>query len=229
MNWLEFFANMIDNVLSWPVAVLLIVLILRKQLRELFRTVENFVLEHGGTKFSVTRNLEIAKESVAAAKAQALPPPTESEASDTPYDDQGSPYDETDTFYTDPSNTDTAAAKEAEYLAEQYSHAWKLARRDPSYAIEVAWDRLIAEQVRRSAHDRGQPPADDTFYLLKQLNSRGLVNDDIVRSVKNLNVIRMKVAFAEDDPIPVEALEYVEVAWQVANVLSFLRSEDAKR
>jgi len=70
MNWLEFTSNIMDNVLSWPVAVLLIVLILRKQLRELFRTIENLVLEAGGTKLSVTRNLELAKEGIAAAKSE---------------------------------------------------------------------------------------------------------------------------------------------------------------
>jgi hypothetical protein len=67
MNWLEFTANIIDTVLSWPVAVLFIVVLLRKQLRELFRTVENFVLEAGGTKVSFTRSLERAREGVEAA------------------------------------------------------------------------------------------------------------------------------------------------------------------
>jgi hypothetical protein len=145
MSWLEFTAIIIDNVLSWPVAVLLIVLLLRKQLRELFRTVENFVLEAGGTKVSITRGLELAREGVAVAKAEALPSPTESEASSDLYGEPG-------TTYTNPSDTDAAAAKEAEYLADQYQHAWKLAQRNPSYAIEVAWERLVAEQVRRLAH-----------------------------------------------------------------------------
>jgi hypothetical protein len=224
VNWLEFFANIIDNVLSWPVAVLLIVLLLRKQLRELFRTVENFVLEAGGTKFSLTRNLETARESLAAGKAEALLPPTKSEASS----EDPESVDLAPAHKEERSPPDTTAMKEAEYLAEQYSHTWKLARKDPSYAIEVAWDRLIAEQVRRSAHDRGLPTSNDTFKLLIELNSRGLVNDDIVRSVRNLNVVRRKVAFAEKDPSPNEALEYVDVAWEAANVLSFLRSEDAK-
>jgi hypothetical protein len=70
MNWLEFTSNIIDSVLSWPVAVLLIVVLLRKQLRELFRTIENLVLEAGGTKFSVTRRLELARESVEAIKSE---------------------------------------------------------------------------------------------------------------------------------------------------------------
>jgi hypothetical protein len=69
MSWLEFAANIIDNVLSWPVAVLLVVPLLRKQLRELFHTIENFVLEAGGTRVSFTRSLERAREGVAAAKS----------------------------------------------------------------------------------------------------------------------------------------------------------------
>jgi hypothetical protein len=201
MGWLEFAANIIDNVLSWPVAVLLIVLLLRKQLRELFHTVENLVLEHGGTRLSINRNLERARESVAAAKSD-----RELEA---PKPD--------------------AAAEEAQYLADQYQHAWKLARRNPLNAIEVAWDRLIAEQVRRLAHDRGLPPADDTMHQLKELNSLGVVNDAIVNSAKSLNAIRTQVEFAQIDPSPNEALEYVDVAWEVSNYLSYLRTEDAKR
>jgi hypothetical protein len=69
MNWLEFSANIIDNVFSWPVAVLLIVFLLRKQLRELVRTVENLVVEAGGTRVSINRSLERAREGVAAAKS----------------------------------------------------------------------------------------------------------------------------------------------------------------
>jgi hypothetical protein len=70
MSGLEFTSNIIDNIFSWPVAVLLIVLILRRQLRELFHTIENLVLEAGGTKVSITRRLELAKESIATAKSE---------------------------------------------------------------------------------------------------------------------------------------------------------------
>jgi hypothetical protein len=222
MNWLEFFANLIDNVLSWPVAVLLIVLLLRKQLRELFRTVENFVLEHGGTRVSFTRSLERAREGVAAAKAEARPRLREA-SSDDPESKASIPALE-----EEPSSLDATAAKEAEYLAEQYSHAWKLARRNPSRAIEFAWDRLVAEQVRRLAQDRGLRPADATHYVLNELNSRGVVNDDIAKSANTLNEMRFRVATADGKPTRKHADQYIEVAWEVANYLSYLRSEDAK-
>jgi hypothetical protein len=214
MSWLEFAANFIDNVLSWPVAVFLIVVLLRKQLRELFRTIENFVLESGGTKVSFTRSLERAREGVAAATVL-----------HEVGHNIGLPHSGT---YVHGERTDVAARKEDEYLANQYKHTLERAESHPSYAIEVAWDRLIAEQVRRLAHDRDLPPADDTFYQLSELYSRGVVPDSIVRSAKNLNRIRFRVTTAEMDPSPNEALEYVEVAWAVAHYLSFLRSEDAK-
>jgi hypothetical protein len=82
MSWLEFASNIIDNVLSWPVAVFLIVLLMRKQIRELLLSVENFVVEAGGTRVSLTRSLERANEVVAAAKADLLPPPNDSDAAE---------------------------------------------------------------------------------------------------------------------------------------------------
>ena len=50
----------------------------------------------------------------------------------------------------------------------------------------------------------------------------------IGRSTKNLNAIRSRVATADLDPTPKHADQYIEVAWEVANYLSYLRSEDAK-
>jgi hypothetical protein len=127
MGWLEFAANIIDNVLSWPVAVLLIVFLLRNQLRGLFHTVENFVLEAGGTKVSFTRSLERARGGVAAARVDILPSPTGSDTSGNLYDEQGSAYT--------PSNTDAAVPPENEYLNNQHKHAVELAQRHPSFAI----------------------------------------------------------------------------------------------
>jgi hypothetical protein len=141
MSWLEFASNIIDNVFSWPVAVLLIVLLLRKQIREVLLSVENFVVEGGGTKVSVTRSLELAKQSITAAKA-ILPHPDESGA---------------------------VERQHAKDLAEQYSDVSELAQRNPPYAMEVAWERLITEQVRRLARNRGLSTVGDTTYLFKEL------------------------------------------------------------
>lgn len=229
MNWMEFTANIIDNVFSLPVALLLIVFLLREQIRELFRTVTNLGLEHGGTRLSLTRSLEHAsehaREGLAADGVEVLLAPTSSDDSGEE-NISGKLHEDPGTIGTTPSNTDAAAA-EAEYLAEQYSYTWKLARSNPSSAIEVAWDRLIAEQVRRLAHDRGLRPADD-MGLLNELNSRGVVNHAILSSAKDLNRIRFKVATAQMDPSPNEALQYVDIAWEVTSSLSYLRSEDAK-
>lgn len=128
MNWLEFVANLIDNVLSWPVALFLIVFLLRKQIRELFRTIENFVLELGGTKVSVTRSLELAREGVAAAKSD-----KELEAPE--------PDKELEALKPDRQ----AVGKEHQYLTNQFLYTAELTQTNPPHAIEVAWHRFIAE------------------------------------------------------------------------------------
>jgi hypothetical protein len=194
MNWLEFFANIIDNVFSWPVAVLLIVVLLRKQLRELFRTVENFVLEAGGTKVSVTRSLERAREGVEAAK----------------------------------SDKELEAQQETEYLLNQFSYILDLTQRDPASAITVAYERLIAEQVNRLAHDKDLPAAGDERYLLKELKARGVVPDPIAESIRNLSSVHFQVATAEREPSPGEAVEYTQIALEVGRYLNYLRGEDTK-
>jgi len=203
MSWLEFFANIIDNVFSWPVAVLLIVLVLRKQLRELFRTVERLVLEAGGTKVSFTRNLEIAKEGITANKA-ILPHPDE------------------------PDEPDEAERQDIEYLDKQYSYASELAQKNPSYAMEVAWDRLMAEPVRRLADARGLPPG-DTMDLLNKLYSRGLVGDVVVDVAKNTNpkaLEDMKVETGGEHTRK-SALDYVEIAHGFGEiVLDLIRHPD---
>jgi len=210
MGWLEFSANIIDNVLSWPAAVLLIVFLLRKQLRELFHTIENVVLEWGGTKVSLTRSLERAREGVAAVK-----PDEELEA---PKPNRPKP-DRADR---------ELLAKENQYLSNQYLYTSELAQKNPSQAIEVAWHRFIAEQVRRLADDRDLPPDGDTTYLLNELNSRGVVPDAIVDSVKNLGKVRFEVGTTHREPSPNEALEYTQIASQVGRYLNYPRSDIAK-
>jgi hypothetical protein len=197
MTGLEFASGIIDNIFSWPVAVLLIVLILRRQLAEMFRTVESFVVEAGGTKFSFNRNLERAKENLVEAQ-RTLPPTKPTEGDEETREEQ------------------------ARYLNSQLAYALSFAEDDPRSTVMEAWNRLIVEQVNKVARDMGLPPS-RTVDLLKKLKSLGAVNDEIWDSIRYLNDIDVDVSAAKMEPTPDQARAYAEVARDVAEVLSRLR------
>jgi hypothetical protein len=228
MTWLEFFSNIIDNILSWPVAVLFIVLVLRKELGELFHTVENFVLEAGGTRVSFTRNLERAKERAAAATAGVLPSPTGSDTSGN-LDGEQADLDEPVAGTRNRIPLDNDVLRKADQsLRNEYWYTTELAQTRPSFAMQSAWHRLIGDPIRRLADEKDVPPAGDTLYLLNELNSRGVVPDAIVDSARNLNYALFQVAPARREPSPSEAVEYAQIALEVGRYLNYLRSEDSE-
>jgi hypothetical protein len=203
MTGLEFIAGIIDNIFSWPVAVLLIVLILRKQLAELFHTVESFVVEAGGTRVSFNRTLERAKEGLAEAK-RALPP-------------------------TKRADLDEAESQDDDhYFDSQSLYALDYSQEDPEYAVVAAWERLIVEQVRRLAHVMGLSPS-GTPELLRELKSLGVINDDIWNSVKYLNDLHVFASRGKITPTPSQAIEYIQVARDMARYLNSLRKEATKK
>ena len=207
MTWLEFAASIIDNVFSWPVAALLIVLILRRQLADLFRTVESFVLEAGGTRVSFNRGLERAREGLAEAAKKPLPAGHDG---------------------AQRGQLEDAETADNAYLSDQYSYISGLAQSNPSYAIETAWEQLIADQANRLAYEKGLPPSGETLYQLAKLNERGIVDSAVADSVRNMANIRSRVAVTMVEPSTVQALEYVQVARDVADYLNSLR-KDATR
>jgi hypothetical protein len=69
MGWLEFFASVVGDVLSWPVAVVVIAILLRIQLRELLKRLRHSKVF--GQDFHFGDVLERAEEATALAAADA--------------------------------------------------------------------------------------------------------------------------------------------------------------
>jgi hypothetical protein len=71
-------------------------------------------------------------------------------------------------------------------------------------------------------NDKGLSPEGDTMRQLIELNSRRIVNDAIFNSAKYLNELRLEVALGKLGPSAAQAVEYTDVAWQVADYLDSL-------
>lgn len=72
MDWLTFFSNVVGAVLSWPVAIIVVIWILREPLKEVIRSLENLAIEAGGVRFDMNKRLNEAKQEAEEADVPAL-------------------------------------------------------------------------------------------------------------------------------------------------------------
>jgi hypothetical protein len=74
VGWLEFISATIGQLISWPVAIVVAVLLLRKELQQLIPTLHRARLGPGGAEFEFKEDLEEIKQKADQAE---LPPPAE--------------------------------------------------------------------------------------------------------------------------------------------------------
>ena len=79
MDWREFGASVVQSILSWPVALLIIVIILRKSLSQVLSGISSgmneFSIKAFGQELKVTRQIEELKDKAELAEVTATPNP----------------------------------------------------------------------------------------------------------------------------------------------------------
>lgn len=196
MDWKEFAASVIGDLLSWPVMALVIVLLLLKPIRKLIGRVR------GARGFGA--EVEFGKEvkNVENNVYEVLDEETESEdgAARTTNKTSSKPLDlvlsngEVRRVVPDPTQ-------------------------DPSGAILVSWEGLLQTltDLARTGMGRGRPPRSPSAVIAK-LSSSGVISDSFLESVTGLRNIRDQVAHGQVNPSSGVARTYFERAGQLDSV-----------
>lgn len=193
MDRLTFFSNAIDAVLSWPVAIIVAIWILREPLKDLIRSLENLAIEAWGVRFDMSKRLNEAKQ--------------EAEEADVPALEER--------VVTD----DDARYAEKEYgwlykLAETYPRS---AVMEAWVQVETEARELAARKdinVGRRA---------STFRILDGLTEREIIPRNLVGLARDLAGLRNNVAHETGAVVTMEqAIDYVNLAVRLADHLNWL-------
>jgi hypothetical protein len=195
MNWKEFAASLIGDVLSWPVVALTIVLLLLKPLKKLIGRVKGAKGFGGEVEFS--EGLEAAEDNVD--EVLESEPDIEQIADDKAQTGSHVPDDKTTGPTVNPSKPDPI--------------------RDPSGAIINSWQQLAnaLEDLSRLKAGRGRPTRNPRL-IIEQLRRNEAVNSAFCDAAVSLLALRNQVAHGETVPTQGAARTYVERAHQLEMV-----------
>jgi hypothetical protein len=224
MGWIEFFSHVIDNVLSWPVAIVVTVLILRKQLQDLFRTIENFVLRGAGWEVSFNRRLEKARENIAEVVKPSEIEPTNLQPLPGKTGKRREPKEEDEA-----PRPPTREAPDEDLNSSYLALINRVALSSPTQVILDAWYR-IAYEVHQLAKavDPDQvkvvtPTLLDPMQTLVELADADIVPASLVAAVKHLHQLRNEVVHRSgaDEKLSTEqVIAYITTA---SEIIDFLR------
>jgi hypothetical protein len=203
LNILEFISTLIGQLLSWPVAVVILVFALRRPIAELLPTLREY--EGMGQRLSFGDRLAQVEDSVEQAAASIEQP-----LSNQPEDSGG------EQKFSDDSNT---LAREAED--------------NPSYVVLTSWERLhgaINDLAGSVHHSTRRNLGQSVVTKLSDIRRSKLVNEDFLRAAEELRHLRNRVAHGQHNPSSGEALAYAEsaedlrrVAHTLANIATHLK------
>ncbi|WP_377466912.1 hypothetical protein [Populibacterium corticicola] len=202
MGWKEFAASVIGDVLSWPVVVLIVVLLLLEPLRKLIGRVKGAKGFGGEVEFGEL--LEKAEDKVN--KVLDEDPVADDDAA---HDVKPNPVSSEKA--SEPTRTEGIGSAKR---GLQVNPA-----KDPSGAILISWEKLVAALagLSRSTAGRGRP-ARNPRAILDQLQRNNLVSDAFHEAVVSLYEVRNQVAHGEAVPTSGAAFTYVERAEQLATI-----------
>lgn len=194
MDWKEFTASVIGDVLSWPVMVLITVLLLLEPLKKLIGRVKGARGFGGEVEFR--EGLESAEENV----DEVL---------------ESEPVVE-DTVI--PENAGTSGLAEGAVVADS-TRSGPDPTRDPSGAIINSWQKLAdaLESLSRLNAGRGRPTRNPKL-IINQLRRNGTVNSAFCDAASSLLSLRNQVAHGETVPTRGAARTYVERSHQLEMV-----------
>lgn len=190
MGWIEFAASVIGSLLSWPVVVLVLVLVLLKPIRGLIGRIKG--AKGFGTELEFNQGLEEAEESIDVV-LETAPAPLRGQPPLEVGDEQPR-ANEPDATLPDPS-------------------------RDPTGAILASWNNLLAAvtDLQRANAGRGRPSR-NARIILDQLRRSDVVTKNFYDSALKLLELRNQVAHGEVVPTRGASLTYVERASQLERV-----------
>jgi hypothetical protein len=202
VDGLEFTSTLIGHVFSWPVAVVVVGLALRKPLTELLPKLKSY--EGLGQKLSFGDRLAETEESVEQA-AESISQEADRKQIETPAEGQ----EDTDTF-------DALAL---------------LAANNPSYAIVLAFgqvERALNALYEASLKTAEGPTPRNTNLQLKMLQQHGVINEFFVGATNDLKELRDRIAHGQHNPTSGEAVTYVKTA-QVLTMAAHALAASARR
>lgn len=185
MSVLEFISTLIGQLLSWPVAVVILVFALRRPIAELLPTLREY--EGMGQRLSFGDRLAQVEDSVEQAAAS-IEQPLSNQIEDFGGEQKSS----------DESNT---LVREAEA--------------NPSYVVLTSWERLrgAMDDLAGSVRDGTRRSLGQSVVAqLSDIRKSKLTNESFLRAVEELRHLRNRVAHGQHNPSPGEALTYAESA-----------------
>lgn len=233
MDWLTFVSSIVDQLISWPVAILAIVLLFMRQLKALLSTLRHFSVGRDSVAATFGEGVEELGER--AEQAQ-LPPSQEEEFTPLPITEKEQALAQKRIAEAE---RHVAEAKRQEAEAKrQVSVAQERLRRDflysladtyPSGAVVGAWYAVeqeatsLAERVEIFPKGRKRSGS----YIFRQLRSRGIIDSDVAAIADDLRVLRNRAAHDPEAEISAEdAREYIEIAERLAEYLRRLCASD---
>jgi hypothetical protein len=220
MGWIEFFSTVIGNILSWPVAFIIAVLILRRPLRDFIRSVESFVLRWGAAEFTFQRKLQDVRQRLDEVEGKTHLPTVnepEDQLKGTPIEPESSSEGSPTMRLPDP---DTL--RHLNFMVEQ-------SKQQPLAAVITAWEMVEAEARElarlKDIKDKDGLPAyranrDDVF---RELARQGVVPQSLLESVADLAYIRNQAIHDQSKLTQSQALDFVALAARAAGILRGLR------
>jgi len=196
MSWLDFFAALAGHIFSWPVAVVVAVLVLRKPLAELLPNVKD--IEAFGGRVSFGTRLAQAEEDVAGAL----------EATGSAGGSGGPPRD---------SDGRSAVGR----YDDRFGTLARQASKNPSFTVVGAWQQTaeaLSELARAINPDRTTAP--NPIQAVRELRRAEVIDDRLAGALTELRILRNDVAHGKHNPNAGEALAYVKAA---SDIYAFLR------
>lgn len=245
---LTFGADVLGHLLSWPVVVLVIVLILLKPIRKLIGRVKNAKGLGGELEFGMEEVERATDEAIeeATAPAASLPASPKLEPAATDTSDGGEPSDDDATPRPVPPAQEPRAqgsrlsallryvdSEDGGAVLERTPNPfYTRITLDPSGAIIGAWERLLAVLVEVNMKLRGGPgrPTRQPRKLIEDLRKSGHVTESFIESVESLYKVRNEVAHGEAVPSPGVARTYVQRAYMIEDIArTLILDEDEPR
>lgn len=203
MGWKEFAASIIGDLLSWPVVILVVVLLLLTPLKKLIGRVKGAKGFGGEVEFNEL--VESAEKKVNKVLDE-----------DSETADRGAESGQETTIPNDSIATDQ---KEAALDDAIEGRPRVDPSTDPSAAILTSWNSLVATlaDLSRSTAGRGRP-ATNPRAILDQLRRNEQVSRSFYEAVNSLYEVRNQVAHGEAIPTRGVAFAYVDQANQLQSV-----------
>lgn len=193
MDWLTFISSIVDQIISWPVAVLIIVLLFLRQLRRLIPTLRHARFG-GGNYVELDFGEEVEEIEQRADQAQLPTPQVEDERIPLPGTEEAEERQRREVLYSLAETLPSSAVVEA-YKAVEEEAAGLAERAD----------------VQLTLKRRPMP------HLIRVLRNNDLISDEVAEIADSLRHLRNKAAHLREVNISTEeAKEYVDVAQRVA-------------